>query len=375
MRIVFIRSNPVSPYPRLEKTANSLKKFGHQVQILAWDRNQKYSHKDSVLHLSDCDVKITRFGIPGKFGGGYKENSVALFKFQIKIFAWLFNNRKSYDVIHAYDFDTGYTALICSKLLNKKLVYDIPDYYIDSHGLKGTGLGKIIQKLENNVINKADATIICTERRKKQIEGTYPKKLVVIHNAPPPQKIVKNMTTNNLEKLKIVYVGILADGRFIREIADVVIKRKDCEFHIGGFGKLEDYFTRLATSHNNIYFYGKLPYDETLALEKRCDVITAIYDPKIPNHTFAAPNKFYEALMLGKPLIMVKNTGMDHVVTKNKIGEVIEYNVESLNNALDRLIKKQDKLHEMSERTRRIYDNEYSWIIMEKRLVDLYNSL
>ena len=34
--------------------------------------------------------------------------------------------------------------------------------------------------------------------------------------------------------------------------------------------------------------------------------MTAIYDPNISNHYYAAPNKFYEALMLGKPLIMVK---------------------------------------------------------------------
>lgn len=376
MRIVFIRSNPVEPYPRLEKTVNSLKKHGHEVYVLAWDRSQKYNRKKSILSLPDCDVDIIRFGIPGKFGGGFKENLLALLKFQFNIFMWLLTNRKSYDAIHAYDFDTGYTALKCAKLLNKKLIYDIPDYYTDSHNLVGTIVGRFVQKSENNIINKAEAVIICTEKRKQQIAGTKPKKLVVIHNSPVSEdgnKIKAPNETN--EKLKIVYVGILAVGRFIKEIADVVISRDDCEFHIGGFGSLDIYFEELSKSYDNIYFYGKIPYKETLELERKCDVITAIYDPDVPNHYYAAPNKFYESLMLGKPIIMVKNTGMDDVVSENEIGEVINFSIESFNGAIDKLIEKRNEWPEMSKRANRLYCEIYSWNIMELRLVDLYEYL
>lgn len=378
MRVVFIRSNPVSPYPRLEKTANTLCKYGHKVQVLAWDRGEKYSQKKSYLQLSDCKVKITRFGIPGNFGGGFKKNFISLLKFQIKVFIWLFKNRKFYDVIHAYDLDTGYIALKAAKLLRKKIVYDIADYYVDSHGFKGKKIGKFVQRLENNIINKADAVIICTEQRKQQIAGTNPKMLYVIHNSPIPiknDKINTNGLNKTSNKLKIVYVGILASGRFIKEIADVVINRDDCEFHIGGFGLLEDYFKELSRKHGNIFFYGKLPYNKTIELEKKCDVMTAIYDPKVPNHFYAAPNKFYEALMLGKPLIMAKNTGMSDIVNDYKIGEVIDYNRESLNEAINRLIDKRKEWNKISNISRRLYDEKFSWNIMEKRLIDLYSKL
>lgn len=379
MKIIMIRSNPVSPYPRLEKAANSLLKNGHEIHVLGWDRSNKYRKKESVLALLDGDVTITRFGIPAEFGGGFKGNTMSLFKFQIRLFLWLFKNRKSYDAIHAYDFDTGYIALKCSKLFKKRLIYDIPDYYIDSHGLKGTRIGKFIQKLENKIINKADATIICTEKRKEQIKGTKPKKLVVIHNSPVNveigHKYAKVITKTFSNKMKIVYVGILANGRFIKEIANLVINRDDCEFHIGGFGKLEHYFNNLADKNDNIIYYGKLSYAETLALEDKCDIVTAIYDPNIPNHYYAAPNKFYEALMLGKPLIMVKNTGMDHLVSQNEIGEVIEYTVESLNEAIDELIRKRDQWEKISTKAKNLYINEFSWEKMEQRLINLYNDI
>ncbi|MBD8589476.1 glycosyltransferase family 4 protein [Peribacillus simplex] len=379
MRIVCIRSNPVAPYPRLEKMVNSLAKNGHNVHVLAWDRSQKYNCKSSLLNLTDSKVPITRFGIPGKFGGGFKQNAYSLLKFQIKIFLWLFKNRNSYDVIHAYDFDTGYTALKCAKLFKKKLVYDIPDYYIDSHGLKGSNIGEYVQKSENNIINKADAVIICTEKRKEQIAGTNPRRLVIIHNSPVSIQIQEELTTETLNennnKLKIVYVGILAHSRFIKEIADIVIKRRDCEFHIGGFGELENYFRELSIENDNIYFYGKIPYNETIELEKKCDVITAIYDPRVPNHYYAAPNKFYEALMLGKPLIMAKDTGLDEVVKINEIGEIIDYSVESLNEAIELLNNNRDKWKLISQKAKALYMKNYSWEIMEKRIVDLYENL
>ncbi|OED33961.1 hypothetical protein BHE17_11960 [Planococcus maritimus] len=377
-RIVLIRSNPVSPYPRLEKTANSLAKNGYEVEIIGWDRDNNYKEKITQLNFPDSKVTITRFGILGTYGGGIKKNTKALLKFQKRVFTWLIKNRRSYDVIHAYDFDTGYVSLLAAKLLNKKLVYDIPDYYVDSHNLKETQIGNYIKKFEHSVINKAEAVIICTEKRKKQIAGTSPNKLIVVHNSPVniknTSKKIKLLNEEN-NKVKIVYVGILAEGRFIKELAEIVINRKDCELHIAGFGKFEEYFIMLSKEYTDIYYYGKISYAETLDLEKQCDILTAIYDPSIPNHFYAAPNKFYESLMLGKPLIMVKDTGMDHIILENKIGVVINYTKDSLNDGISSLIEKKNQWPNISGKSKKIYEKEFSWEIMENRILKLYKDL
>lgn len=378
--VVLIRSNPVKPYPRLEKMASCLAKYGHNVTVLAWDRDSDYSPREELLKLENCTVPIFRIGIKGQFSGGIKANLVGLLKFQVFIFSWLKKHRSEIDVIHAYDFDTGYTALKFASKYKKKLVYDIPDYYIDSHGLKGSWLGKIIKKKEDLIINSADATIICTEERKNQIQGTNPNRLFVIHNTPNLDNICEFETSrfNNLKldngHLKLVYVGILGRARFIDKIAEVVATRNDCEFHIGGFGGgLEQFFQEMDRKHDNIHYYGRLLYDETIALEKACDVICAIYDPSVPNHYYAAPNKFYEALALGKPLIMARNTGMANIVESERLGEVIEYNTESLNNALNHLIDNRALQNEISKRARTLYSNKYSWKKMEDTIRKLYS--
>ncbi|MBP2657625.1 MAG: glycosyltransferase [Firmicutes bacterium] len=372
--IVFLRSNPVDPDSRVEKEVNSLIKAGYKVKVVAWDRSSRYRIKEFNLNLENGVVKIYRFGIPATFGEGRK-NLIAFILFQVRLFLWLFKNRKQYQILHACDFDTAYTAFYCAKLFKKKLIFDIFDYLFTHTNGRFSAFKKFIVCEQHKIINYADGTIICTEKRKEQIHGSKPKLLTVIHNSTPQVGEIISKIELNDDKTKIVYVGILQDGRFLKELADVIKELPNCELHIGGFGKYESYFKDMSFNYDNIIYYGKLPYSKTLQLEKSCDIMTAIYDPAVGNHYYSAPNKFYEALMLGKPLIMVKNTGQDEVVSQNDIGEVIDFNVESLKVGIDRLIKRKAEWSKISIKMKRIYEQDYSWDKMEKRLVRLYRNI
>lgn len=374
MKILYLRSNPVNPDSRVEKEVTSLTNAGHEVEIFAWDRNSKFSLKTENLIINNQIIEIHRVGIESSYGGGMKKNLIPLLKFQIEIVRFLLKNIKKYDVIHACDFDTAFTSnLILKMFKNKKFVYDIFDFYVDAFSVP-TKLKNIIKKLDYSIINNADAVIICSEQRKEQISGSKPKILEIIHNTPLQIAKFKSMGLND-SKIKIVYVGILAEYRFIKEMADFVINNDEFEFHIGGFGLLEEYFKILADNHSNIFYYGKLTYFKTLELEANCDIIPAVYDPKIPNHYYAAPNKFYEALMLGKPLIMAKNTGMDEIVLDERIGVVIDFTEESLSKGLN-ILKEESKDWEcISSKMKKIYKSQYSWNIMDNRLKAIYEKL
>ena len=371
--IVFIRTNSVPPDSRVEKEVDCLNEVGHGVKVLAWDRDKKYKIKCNHLDLPNGKVEVFNLGIPATFGEGFK-NLLPYVKFQIGIFKWLFANRKKYTIIHACDFHTAFTARICAKLLRKKLIFDIFDYL----STKPTGiLGKIVKRFEDSIINKADGVIICSEQRKQQIAGTNPKKLAVIHNSPA--KYIKegeiDDKSNGTKIYRIVYVGILQDYRLLKEIGEAVGDMINVELHIGGFGKYENYFMELSKKYDNIKYYGKLSYAKTLELEQQCHIMTAIYEPSIGNHYYAAPNKFYEALMLGKPLIMVKNTGMSDIVAENEIGVLIDYSKESFKAGVTELIKQEHKWNEMSVKMKEIYDTRFSWEEMKKRLVLFYKEI
>lgn len=375
-RVILLRSNPVNPDPPVEKAALALLNAGYHVQIIGWDRDADYGLKKDLLQLADYEVEVIRFGIKAQFSGGIKKNLLPLCRFLTRLDTWLIKNRTAYDIIHAFDFDTGFVASRYAKMFNKKFVYHILDYYVASHNLRKTVLEKPICKLENSVINCADATIICTEKRKEQIAGSVPKRLAVVHNTPSTAQLKQcDNKTQQTGRIKIVYVGILEPSRLLREITAAISESKNLELYVAGFGTLEDFFVELSQIYDNIFYYGRLTYDYTLSLENECDIMLAIYDPAIDNHRFAAPNKFYESLMLGKPVIMARGTGMSEVVAEKGIGELIEFSKEGFIDGVNRLIGRKDEWPLIESRMKEIYRNQYCWDEMERRLIQIYTEI
>ena len=284
---------------------------------------------------------------------------------------WLRKN--GFDIVHSCDFDTAFFSQGVVKKKKEKFVFDIFDFLYDK---PASFMQKCVKKAQYRIINKADATIICTEERKNQIFGSKPKSLTVIHNTPAEQQTnTRKFNLSCSNRVKLVYVGILQDYRLLKEVVEAVSESDLLEIHIGGFGKYEPYMRDMSEKNENIYFYGRMNYADTLALEKECDVMLAIYDPSIDNHFYAAPNKFYESLMLGKPVVMVKNTGMSLVVKDNNIGVLIDYTKEGFVKGIDKLIEQKDEWIFMAKRMKTLYKEQYSWNEMENRLLKLYSQL
>lgn len=378
--IVMLRTNSCRPDPRVEKEANSIITLEEcNLKIVCWDRDARYSKRQEHLELKNGKVPIVRFGIPATWGGGMKANFFPMLKFEWKLFWWLMFHHKEYDVIHACDLLTGLPAYVPCRLFKKKMVYDIFDYYADSqHGSEK--ILNIFRKLENHIINKADVTIICSEKREEQIAGTKPQKLVVLHNAPGQNQIYDCMDSDfpvqgKPENIKIVYVGNLVEDRFITKALASAEKLPNVEFHIGGFGVLEDQIKKMAEEQENVYFYGKMQYKDVLALENQCHIMLALYDPAVPNHKYAAPNKVYEAMALGKPLVMFHNTGMDDILKEYDVGAVCDATEEGLRSAFETLIAKSAEWDRMEKKLKQLFYESYSWDIMGERLCEIYRRI
>lgn len=371
--ILFIRSNPCNPDTRVQKEANSLLKLGTNVSILAWDRDSAHD-STQIQKLENGDIVVNRIGIKALYGVGLK-TLFALVKFQIREFCYLLKHRKNIDILHACDFDTALPALCIAKIFGKKLVYDIFDYYVDAYNVPKI-LKPLIKALDSFVINHCDLCIICSEARIRQIVPANPKNLLIIHNAPD-ELVAKDkflLRIKNPDSVKIAYIGSLGRERHIEDLLEVVAEDMNFELHIGGFGILETLVKEYAAKYPNIIYYGKIPYEQTLQIEMRCDVMVALYEVgNNRNHHFAAPNKFYESLMLGKPVVMIKGSGMSDIIREKNLGEVIEFSKDSLRKAIYAL-KNTDSSEKIARR-KKIYKDNYSWTIMQERLLHSYEKM
>ncbi|MBR3464480.1 MAG: glycosyltransferase family 4 protein [Clostridiales bacterium] len=380
MRICFIRSDKGYPDSRVEKEMYALSKE-HEVFLLGWGREssgEDVRHEKHVIHGKEFDYYL--IPEPAKYGGGMKSMIGPMRKFWKRAYRFLSENSAMYDAIHIVNFDTAKPAFKAARKFGKKTVYDIFDYYADSYNAPGI-VKSCIRNLENGFIGRADMTVICSEERREQIAGSSPKNLIVVENSPEDIEVRDDFAIDERTvqgRPRVVYAGMLVFDRFLMETSEVMKERADIEWHVAGYGVLRPYIEGLAASHDNIFYYGPLPYDDILALEKKCDIMTALQNPSVANNRYSAPNKFYEALMLGKPLIMVRNGSIYKEIENNGTGEIIdvsEGNVkEEISAALDRLLSRRGEWNLMGEKARKLYDEKYPWSKSAKALLDGYRT-
>jgi len=371
-RIVICRSNPVAPDPRVAKTARTLAGQGYSVQIVCWDRMGMLTEQDKLAG-SDEDILIHRLRILGEFGHGLG-NLPGLLRWQWGLLHWLATHRHEYDLIHACDFDTVLPAWVCKLLWKKGLVYDIFDFYADHLRATPEVLKKMIRWIDLWMIGKADAVILADDSRREQIASARPKRLEIIYNSPESvASIAVEQKATDSSGLRLAYVGLLQEERGLFEILAVLEMHPAWELDLAGFGGDEAKILAKANQMNNVHWHGRVAYEEALRLSQAADILFATYDPAIPNHRYSSPNKLFEAMLLSKPIIVSRDTNMDRIVERLDCGVVVEYgDVTQLDVALTRLYLDKGYRTRLGENGQRAYEAEFSWAIMQSRLIRLY---
>ncbi|MGM0842298.1 MAG: glycosyltransferase family 4 protein [Bacillota bacterium] len=385
MKVCIIRNAEPKSNAGMLRIIDALIEGNHQPCILSRTRDvNKKSKKIEVekLVLESSTIVNYNLILPSDTGRGLR-NIFQLLVYQTRILIWLLLNKNKFDAIHAFDLDAGLPASIISKCFKKPLVYHIADFYADSRPGIPKIFKKFVVKLEYLIISIANVTIICTEERIEQIKGSKPNKLRVIHNSPVISGdlrdkssgiYIENFGGRTNKNLKLCYVGNLEERRFIKAILNIVSKDERLHLDIAGGGNLQDYVKEVANAHNNINYLGRVEYKDALELYTTCDIMFAVYDPTVPNHRFSAPNKVYESMMLGKPIIVAKNTGIDNLVEKEEIGLSIDYSEESFGKAINTFIDNPENIIKMGLNAENI-SRRYSWDSMKKEIMGIYENL
>lgn len=370
--VMICRSNPIDPDPRVEKIARALLAEGYGVQAVGWDRTGKLPRQQNIGGL-----RVFRLRIKARYGSGLM-NLPALLLWQVCLFWWLLLHRRSYTILHACDFDTILPALACKFLFRKIVIYDIFDFYADHLRRTPALLIQAIRRADYWAIARADGVILVDDARKEQILGSRPKALISVYNSPEdvPVPVQADVTERPQHSLSIAYVGLLQVERGLFEMIEVLQRHPEWQLHLAGFGGDEERIVQTVRDMPNVHWYGRVAYGQTLALSSAADVLFATYDPAIPNHRYSSPNKIFEAMMLGKPVIVAENTNMDAMIRAANCGIIVEYgNSADLERALAQLAGDRSLRERLGQNARSAYEQVYSWQRMQTRLRDFYRQV
>lgn len=381
MKVAILRNSFGPSNAQIMRVATALQELGHDL-VFVTRQHEKSSqtvdnHKFRVeeLYINGISYPNYEIQLPATRGGGIK-NILPTTEFLFCLNNILNKLAPELDAIHAIDLDTGYVARKIAEKYQLKFVYHIADFYSDSRlGLPDI-LRSFLRKKEFEIINNADSTIICTEKRREQISGSNPNSLRIIHNAPPIKRKKSDYPKDNINfPIKISYVGSINKERFIPQAAQVISKFPEFEFYLAGFiDETHERFIDRINHLKNIHILGPLPYDQAFEQYRSADIMFALYDPNHPNHKYSAPNKIYEAMLLGLPIIVARNTGMDEIVMEEDMGFVIPYDMSSFEDTLTKIIEQPEILFSKAVNAYNAYE-KYSWKKMKKRIQDIYLTL
>ena len=327
--IVLIRCNDIISDSRTKKYIDFYEKNGIDYKIIAWDRLGNSERLPNAIY---CPTKSK-----------YNQGGFAAVKDRLKWMRFIKNTLFSFKEdlqIHACDLDAAFPAALYKMFSRRKnyLLFDVFDWISDTLYNQGKIISLAFKLMEKFSTKRTDHIIICEPERVKQIPYNIEGRYSVLQNIPSFDTSdflhddKRYHFSNNL--LTLSYVGSFTQDRCIMELINGAAKGI-YNLNIAGYGDKE-ITEKLEQQKESPYirFYGKVTYTEGLNIMYNSDIIYAMYSKRNPNHLYAAPNKYYEAMFVGKPIITTDGIIVAEKVMSNNMGYSIEESSEALINLM-----------------------------------------
>jgi glycosyltransferase involved in cell wall biosynthesis len=119
-----------------------------------------------------------------------------------------------------------------------------------------------------------------------------------------------------------------------------------------------------------VRYLGVLPQSRVLQLTEECDAVFSFYEPLTPNDVNASPNKLYDAMAVGRPVIINTETMVARFVAQHDLGYVTGYyDIDGLRGVLRSLPNARAGLPEFARRVTAMSRAQYSWEAVESHLL------
>ena len=286
---------------------------------------------------------------------------------------------------HFHDPELLPVAVALKRATGARLVYDVhenhgqkmlarqwipsPLRWVASLGVKG---------VERASVGAFDALVCVTEH----IAALFPRsRAVVVRNypllgktypAPDPQQYDPGNHT-------IIYTGGWTAHRGVYQIVQALAQVTDPEVRLVVLGRCIDPPVQVAAKelpgYHRVDYLGMLPYDELYEQMRRA-AVGLICNQPAHDYDLAQPNKLFEYLSAGLPVIASHFPLWREVVEGNQCGLVVDpTQPAAIARAIDALLADPEQRRSMGERGCQAVRDRYNWQVEGQKLLDLYKEL
>ena len=323
-----------------------------------------------VFHLPFASKKVPR---PGPFWSFYEIIAESLMSFG-KIRdqdpdVVVIQNHRLFGLVH---------LLLLNPKREYRLVWDLrelPTGFMRKGSLRSQYFGWLMQK--------CDAVIVTNQSRQAYMRELYgPLALensFVVPNYPSIEfassssSNLNNALASKLGNRRFFYLqNPSSQGRYPQQGIEAVLKYTDLSVVVSGRldeqakGFLESVWGEVF--HERVILTGMIPSKDIISLLDRCVAALVFYNWDLPNNDFCDPNRLYQALARGIPVVVGGNKGMKPIVEPLCCGVVTDEDgrsAEDIGVALQRLLLAHDMYRQNAIKAR----NAFVWESNERVLL------
>lgn len=369
-KAVIIRANLMDRETRATKIIKTLSNNGFNVTLLCWDRGIKAPRSEKKETGSNYRELPLRFKAPW----GVKVIFYLPVWWTYVFFQLMINN---WDIAHAIQIISIPPVVLAGKLKKKPVIYDMLDTYEDSI-LLPKFLRDLFVKIDKIFMKQVSCVVLADEAQIVEVDGIPNSRVVPIYDSPQDIKLTHDKYKES-DVVTIFFAGLLYSGKYLNldKLFKAVEHIEGIEITIAGYGDLVDKINEWSKRMpKQIIYIGEITHAEVIKRSSNADILVMLRDSILPVNKYICGSKILEAMMCGRPIIVNKGTSTANIVVKEKCGLVVDaHNIEEIRNAILKLKNNPELRSMLGQNGREAYEERYSWSIMEKRILAIYNEL
>lgn len=388
MKILMLLEADFPPDIRVENEISALATAGHEVHLACYTRSgrpERDIYNKAVIYRR----KISPF---------IYKSSVGCLKFPFYFNFWRkflieVVSSARFDAVHVHDLPLSLLGLELKKALGIPLIIDLHENWpalVKTSRHTTTLLGRFLSpykkwvKYEKKMLANADRIITVVEEARDRVVslGTDPCKIIIVSNTINTETIKIINRIKDDEVFTLFYGGGINHHRGLQVVLEAVRILHDSElpvrFIIVGDGSYRKELEKLADRLGIkplVSFTGRKPYNEMMEILSLSDA-AIIPHLRTDNNDASSPNKLYQYMYLGKPVITSDCLSLRRIV--NETGAGFVYKNDSPDDLAKLIINiRSDKsLLESSGRNGiKAVLEKYNWKNDSRRLTEMYAQL
>ncbi|MCR4964714.1 MAG: glycosyltransferase [Bacteroidales bacterium] len=365
-RAILSVTNDLYTDPRVDKVARFLLRNDYQVTLVG----RRYGDSPA---LEERPYQTHRMRLL------FRRGFLFYAEFQLRLFLYLLFRK--FDVYVANDLDTLLPSLLVSRMKKKRLVYDSHEYFCGELSVVSKPSSFWVwSHIEKYCFPKLETVITVSQSIVDQYEKEYGIRPYLVRNIPPQRKFEVTETRASLGMPEDRFVLILQgnainEGRGGEETIEAMPLLPEAHLFVVGNGSslpvMKKRVSELGIS-DRVTFVGRQNQQMLYNYTVLADAGIALDRDLSANLRFSLPNKIFEYIKAGTPLVVSNLTERRHIVEQHQVGVIAEdWSPEAIAATVRQLMDNPDFYQQCKEHCSTAAQ-ELTWENEEKVLAEIY---